>query len=183
MKKDRKYFIDNLSCFVSRVRSSGGVDTIRSYAVSNKLPPMTPKGSSTAQQPGHQSKASVGSTASSGGHRGASSMSSTSFEFGGESSDDFSAQEGDPVSAPSTGESIERPMGPELERKIRTATEQQQTPAKAAPNLYHLLRGPVLESGDNFYNMNVNPLRKPAADRSSLSDVDQAGPLTPRSKL
>jgi hypothetical protein len=36
-------------------------------------------------------------------------MSSTSFELGGESSDDYSAQEGDPVSAPSTGEPIMEP--------------------------------------------------------------------------
>jgi len=176
MKKDRKYFIDNLTCFVSRFRSSGGVDTIRSYAVSHKLPPMTPKGASHSQ-PGHRSEGS--NVSSSSGHRGASSMSSTSFELGGESSDEFSAQEGDPLSAPSTGESMERPLGPELELKIRTATEQA-TPAIPAPlNLYHLLRGPVLESGDNFYNMKVNPLRKPAA--ISQSDFDQ-GPLTPRSE-
>ncbi len=39
MKKDRKYFVDNLTCFVTRVRNSGGVDSIRSFAISKELPP------------------------------------------------------------------------------------------------------------------------------------------------
>ena len=195
MKKDRKYFSDNLTCFVSRFRSSGGVDVIRSFAMpminSNKLPPMaptTPRGNhSTA--PGHQSKASVGSNAS---HRGASSMSSTSFELGGESSDDYSAQEGDPLSAPSTGESMDRPLTPDLELKIRTAAEHAIAIANASkqgPNLYNLLRGPIQEPGENVYNMNVNPLRKPTVrkwlnedDRISMPpDLEPSGgSLTPR---
>ncbi|CAM6044874.1 unnamed protein product [Sphagnum compactum] len=41
MKKDRKYFIDHLTCFVTRVRNSGGVDSIRSFAISKQLPPST----------------------------------------------------------------------------------------------------------------------------------------------
>lgn len=42
MKKDRKYFIDNLTCFVTRVRNSGGVDTVRSFAISKPLMPVVP---------------------------------------------------------------------------------------------------------------------------------------------
>lgn len=42
MKKDRKYFVDNLTCFVTRVRNSGGVDSIRSFAISKELPPTQP---------------------------------------------------------------------------------------------------------------------------------------------
>lgn len=37
MKKDKKYFVDNLTCFVTRVKNSGGVDSIRSFAISNPL--------------------------------------------------------------------------------------------------------------------------------------------------
>lgn len=33
MKQDRKYFIDNLTCFVTRVRNSGGVDYVRQFAI------------------------------------------------------------------------------------------------------------------------------------------------------
>lgn len=94
MKKDGKYFVDNLGCFVTRCRSGGGVEVVRAFAMpmlsGSKLPPMAPAAV--------KARASVGS---SGSRRGASSMSSTSFELGGESSDDYSAQEGDPVSAPS----------------------------------------------------------------------------------
>jgi 3-dehydroquinate synthase class II len=42
MKKDRKYFIDNLTCFVTRVRNSGGVDSVRSFAISKPLMPVVP---------------------------------------------------------------------------------------------------------------------------------------------
>ena len=42
MKKDRKYFIDNLTCFVTRVRNSGGVDCVRSFAISKPLMPVVP---------------------------------------------------------------------------------------------------------------------------------------------
>ncbi|KAG0560141.1 hypothetical protein KC19_10G157000 [Ceratodon purpureus] len=38
MKKDRKYFIENLTCFVTRVRASGGAESIRSFAVSKPTP-------------------------------------------------------------------------------------------------------------------------------------------------
>ena len=37
MKKDKKYFVDNLTCFVTRVKNSGGVDSIRSFAITNPL--------------------------------------------------------------------------------------------------------------------------------------------------
>jgi hypothetical protein len=37
MKKDKKYFVDNLTCFVTRVKNSGGVDCIRSFAIANPL--------------------------------------------------------------------------------------------------------------------------------------------------
>ncbi|KAG0613602.1 hypothetical protein M758_6G114900 [Ceratodon purpureus] len=46
MKKDRKYFIDNLTCFVTRVRNSGGVDSVRSFAISKPLMPVVPSVSS-----------------------------------------------------------------------------------------------------------------------------------------
>lgn len=46
MKKDRKYFIDNLTCFVTRVRASGGAESIRSFAVS-KPTPQPPAGGPT----------------------------------------------------------------------------------------------------------------------------------------
>lgn len=186
MKNDRKYFVDNLTCFVSRFRSSGGVDAIRSFAmpmIGNKLPPMapsTPKG--VLAQPGHHYKASVGSNtsvSSNASHRG-SSMSSTSFELGGESSDDCSAHDGDPPSAPSTGESLDL----DLHLKIRTTIQT----AKSAPNLYHLLRSPVHDHSavDSLYNLNVNPLRKPTV-RKWLHDDDADSSclvtpcLTPRS--
>lgn len=38
MKKEKKYYIDNLTCFVTRMRASGGVDSIRSFALSNQQP-------------------------------------------------------------------------------------------------------------------------------------------------
>ena len=37
MKKDKKYFVDNLTCFVTRVKNSGGVDSIRSFAMTHPL--------------------------------------------------------------------------------------------------------------------------------------------------
>lgn len=46
MKKDRKYFIENLTCFVTRVRSSGGAESIRSFAVSKPVP-LPPAGGPT----------------------------------------------------------------------------------------------------------------------------------------
>jgi hypothetical protein len=179
MKKDRKYFVDNLACFVSRFTSSGGVDTIRSFAMtSNKLPPMaptTPRGPSS----GHQSKSSIGSNAS---YRGASSMSSTSFELGGESGDDL---EGDPLSAPSTGDSMD-PVPLQL-LTIRTSAP----PELSHTKLYNLLRGPVLDASDNGFNaLNLNnPLRKGPAIRKWLNDdegrinVADMGPLTPRTEF
>ncbi|XP_073387629.1 uncharacterized protein [Physcomitrium patens] len=186
MKKDKKYFVDNLSCLVSRIRSSGGAETIRSYATSSKLPPMaptTPKGSSQA---GHQSKASMGLN---GSHRGGWSMSSTSFELGGDSScDEFSFQEvTDPLSAPSTDESIERPSCPDISQLLARTSMELGVP-KQPPNLYNLLRGPF-HDGENGLNKN-NPLRKPAVrkwlnedDRINVSDLEQQGPLTPRSEF
>lgn len=183
MKKDRKYFGENLTCFVSRLRSNGGVETIRSFAMSNKLPPMAPTTAKGSSQAGHLSKTSVSSNAS---YRGASSMSSISFELGGESSvGEFSFHEGDPLSASSVGDSMDHPMF----LTIRAS------PQKQPPNLYNLLRGPVLESGDIGY-MN-NPLRKPAVhkwlkedDRINVTELDrinvydqQQGLLTPRAEF
>lgn len=46
MKKDRKYFIENLTCFVTRVRASGGAESIRSFAVSKPIP-LPPAGGPT----------------------------------------------------------------------------------------------------------------------------------------
>ena len=40
MKNDRKYFIENLTCFVSRARQRGGAETIRSFSVTKQLPPL-----------------------------------------------------------------------------------------------------------------------------------------------
>lgn len=51
MKKDRKYFIDNLTCFVTRVRNSGGVDSVRSFAISKPLPPLVPNTPRTTNTP------------------------------------------------------------------------------------------------------------------------------------
>ena len=51
MKKDRKYFIDNLTCFVTRVRNSGGVDSVRSFAISKPLPPHVPNTPRTTNTP------------------------------------------------------------------------------------------------------------------------------------
>lgn len=202
MKKDRKYFVDNLLCIVSRFTSSGGVDTIRSVAMnSNKLPPMAPGTPKAGQAPSHQAKSSIGSNAS---YRGASSMSSTSFELGGESGDDFSAHEGDPLSASSTSDSMDRtpnfqlPVGVHL--TIRSMSPDLGLPQKQqfhqqqhGPNLYNLLRGPVLDSGDNGIGFNLNnPLRKGPAVRSwlndddgriNMADISEQGPLTPRTEF
>jgi hypothetical protein len=41
MNKEKKYYIDNLTCFVTRVRASGGVDSIRSFALGSQQPQMT----------------------------------------------------------------------------------------------------------------------------------------------
>ena len=43
MKKERKYFIDNLTCFVTRVRASGGVDSIRLFALTSQRPQPNPE--------------------------------------------------------------------------------------------------------------------------------------------
>lgn len=197
--KDRKYFIDNLSCFVSRIRSNGGVDTLRSFAMYSKLPPMaptTPKktaNSNSESAARHRSKPSTGSTASSSSYRGGSSMSSTSFELGGsESSDDFSTQEGDPVSIPSTStsDSMDPPQGPQVPQLTIRINPQ-------PPNqVYNLLRSAVDAENKNF-NFNVNnPLSKPAVRNwlnedqgshriSNVSeiDVEEPGPLTPRTEF
>lgn len=81
-KKERKFFIDNLTCFVSRVRSSGGVESIRSFALSKPKPQPNSSGStpfntlSTAFVSAHPSLSKL-SFSSSSMH--GSSMSSTSF--------------------------------------------------------------------------------------------------------
>ncbi|XP_024391959.1 uncharacterized protein [Physcomitrium patens] len=175
MKKDRKYFIDNLSCFVSRLSSSGEVETIRSFATSNMLPPMAPTTPKESTQAGHQSKASMGSNVS---HRLASSMSSSSFELGGESSDgEFSFHESDHLSSLSTCDSMDQP----IQFPIRTS------PPKQSPSLCNL-RGLVLGSGDIGY-VN-NPLRKPTVhkwlnedNRINVSQLHHQGSLTPRTEF
>lgn len=103
MKKDGKYFVDNLGCFVTRCRSGGGVEAVRAFAMpmmlsGSKLPPMAPAAV--------KARPSVGST---GSRRGASSMSSTSFDLGGDSSDDYSAHEADPVLGPVLGPVLRKP--------------------------------------------------------------------------
>lgn len=191
MKKDRKHFVDNLSCFVSRARNSGGVDTIRSFAVTNKLPPMVPNPANKVPTIPPNSKTSFGSTHS---HRG-SSMSSTTFELGGDSSDDFNTQEGDPISTPSTGESIDpEPHVARMLSPVLTNVELVGLPKRnSLANL--LLRAPAAKFepeavGYNNINKNksavANAVQKPAV-RKWLSEEQQAdmiyyeqGNITPR---
>lgn len=191
MKKDRKHFVENLSCFVSRARNSGGVDTIRSFAVTNKLPPMVPNPANKVPTIPPNSKTSFGSTHS---HRG-SSMSSTTFELGGDSSDDFNTQEGDPISTPSTGESIDpEPHMPRMLSPVITNVELVGLPKRnSLANL--LLRAPAAKfepeaAGYNNKNNNkssvANAVQKPAV-RKWLSEEQQAdmiyyeqGNITPR---
>ncbi|KAG0586061.1 hypothetical protein KC19_2G060800 [Ceratodon purpureus] len=117
MKSDRKYFVENLTCFVSRARASGGVDTIRSFSVSKQLPPLVPTPPNTVlrssvlqmAQPilttdSTTSLASLGSNASNHSNH---SNSSGSFDIGA-SSDGFLTQDSDLFSAaPTTGESLD----------------------------------------------------------------------------
>ena len=178
MKKDRKHFVDNLSCFVSRARNSGGVDTIRSFAVTNKLPPMVPNPANKVPTIPPNSKTSFGSTHS---HRG-SSMSSTTFELGGDSSDDFNTQEGDPISTPSTGESIDpEPHVARMLSPVLTNVELVGLPKRnSLANL--LLRAPAAkfepEAAAGYNNINnksavANAVQKPAV-RKWLSEEQQA---------
>lgn len=107
MKGDRKYFIENLTCFVSRARQSGGVETIRSFSVTKQLPPLVPTPPNTRMNGSnnYQPTPSTGSVVSLGSNfsnRG--SASSNSF---GTSSDGFLTQDSDAFSgAPTTGDSF-----------------------------------------------------------------------------
>jgi hypothetical protein len=84
MKKDRKYFIENLTCFVTRVRASGGAESIRSFAVSKPTPrppaggptPFNTQASSFYMSSSNYSKTS---SESSGSSLHGSSVSSTTF--------------------------------------------------------------------------------------------------------
>ena len=86
MKKDRKYFIENLTCFVTRVRASGGAESIRSFAVS-KLTPRPPAGGPTPfntqcssfYMSSHSGTHSKTSSESGSSLHGGSSLSSTTF--------------------------------------------------------------------------------------------------------
>lgn len=109
MKNDRKYFIEHLTCFVSRARQSGGVETIRSFSVTKQLPPLVPTPPSSRMisnnqpTPSSGSMVSMPSLGSNFSHRG--SVSSNSF--GVASSDGFLTQDSDAFSgAPTTGESF-----------------------------------------------------------------------------
>lgn len=85
MKKDRKYFIENLTCFVTRVRSSGGAESIRSFAVSKPTPlppaggptPMNTMASSFYMPSSHSSLHSKASSESGSSLRGSSISSGT----------------------------------------------------------------------------------------------------------
>lgn len=84
MKKDRKYFIENLTCFVTRVRASGGAESIRSFAVSKQtvVPPAggpTPMNTmaSSFYMPAHSSLHSKTSSESGSSLRGSSISSGT----------------------------------------------------------------------------------------------------------
>lgn len=192
MKKDRKHFVENLSCFVSRARNSGGVDTIRSFAVTNKLPPMVPNPANKVPTIPPNSKTSFGSTNSNRG----SSMSSTTFELGGDSSDDFNTQEGDQISTPSTGESIDKePLVARMLSPVNTNLELVGLPKRnSLANL--LLRAPVANfepeapgRNNNNKSAEANAVQKPAV-RKWLSEEQQAdmmyyeqGNLTPRGQF
>lgn len=108
MKSDRKFFVENLTCFVSRARNSGGVDTIRSFSVSKQLPPLVPTPPNTGRSNGQQLQQSVQPIHTSGSNVSTlSSVSSGSFDVNG-SSDDFLTQDSDLFSvAPTTGESLD----------------------------------------------------------------------------
>ena len=113
MKSDRKYFVENLTCFVSRARNSGGVDTIRSFSVNKQLPPLVPTPPNTVRSglvqvslsqltsmhtaDSTSSLTSVGSV-----HSNRSHSSGSGSEFLTQDSDLFSG-------APTTGESIDEP--------------------------------------------------------------------------
>ncbi|CAK9255798.1 unnamed protein product [Sphagnum jensenii] len=87
MKKDRKYFIDHLTCFVTRVRNSGGVDSIRSFAISKQLPPVVPHGGASTPR---STPRSIQSTQSNGiPSRSVSSMFSSLRSGGGGNSSSF----------------------------------------------------------------------------------------------
>ena len=109
MKNDRKYFIENLTCFVSRARQSGGVETIRSFSVTKQLPPLVPTPPNSRFNTSSQPTPSAGSAvsmASLGSQRGSASSGS----FGVASSDGFLTQDSDAFSmgAPTTGDSIDQ---------------------------------------------------------------------------
>ncbi|CAM6027924.1 unnamed protein product [Sphagnum balticum] len=112
MKKDSKYFVEHLTCFVSRTRNSGGVDTIRSFSISKQLPPIIPSSPST-----NVKTMTLGNTLHSSSnnlHQLGSATSTTSFELsgggggGGDSSEsEIYTQGSETFSYPTTGESID----------------------------------------------------------------------------
>ena len=83
MKKEKKYYIDNLTCFVTRMRASGGVDSIRSFALSNQQPQLTTSAAPTpfnTQSTSYLSAIpSFSKTSSSNDSLRGSSVSSTTF--------------------------------------------------------------------------------------------------------
>ncbi|XP_024387445.1 uncharacterized protein [Physcomitrium patens] len=188
MKSDRKYFVENLTCFVSRARNSGGIDTIRSFSVSKQLPPLVPTPPNTLRN-GNQplvttgSTASMASLASTHSHHSHGSVSSSSY---GESSDGFLTQDSDLFSlAPTTGESLER-----IHEAQENPTHRASIPfrSNANPDLmkmqkmqYHAdQRAPRLSpvefgTGSNLNNHLTKPtLRKWLAEEESTAEVTAA---------
>jgi hypothetical protein len=113
MKKDSKYFVEHLTCFVSRTRNSGGVDTIRSFSISKQLPPIIPSSPSTNVKT--MTLENTLHSSSNNLHQLGSATSTTSFELGsggggggGDSSEsEIYTQGSETFSYPTTGESID----------------------------------------------------------------------------
>jgi hypothetical protein len=177
MKNDRKYFVDNLTCFVSRARNSGGVDTIRSFSVSKQLPPLMPtppntvlRGGTQASQPilTTDSTASLASLASNTSNHSNRSGSSGSFDIGA-SSDGFLTQDSDLFSAaPTTGESLDEPPMQRSSVPPRAISNGEKVPAGA-------IQRQAPETGYNFVNRKPT-LRKWLAEEDQLQPPPDASP-------
>lgn len=180
MKSDRKYFIEHLTCFVSRARQSGGVETIRSFSVTKQLPPLVPTPSNARFNAVSQPIASTGSTVSMGSlgsHRGSASSGS----FGVASSDGFLTQDSDAFSgAPTTGESFDHHDVHEIGsyRSLPFRTRQSDSGSMASQRSTSIAGIPRLtpaEPPEQGYNL-VN--RKPAL-RKWLAEDESAAEVPP----
>ncbi|CAK9277968.1 unnamed protein product [Sphagnum jensenii] len=169
MKKDKKYFVDNLTCFVSRLKNSGGVDTIRTFTMSVM--------DSASSNP--TSKASTLDTSASTefGHntiRSSSSTSSASFDLltcdSSEDLNQFSTQDSETLSWPRT----DHDSSPILDKPLESHNSQADFQNKVGMiRSTSLTRAINLEPGLRVINPVLRPV-KTSVD--TIAAGESAGP-------